>query len=395
MGQEAKAVESFSEAIKLRPDWINVYGHKAMTLRSPPLERVSEADACMAQMIAYWEEDPSNKDKKLSVKAHQTYGLWLKEMGEYYRDHLRHDDAIKHFKDALKQTEAVLAMKPDDPGGLYLGGQVDLALGYFPAAEKYARRGIEAAPQDFAMYVLMADICLARTDPPVRPIDERRDAAIQVLKNGVDVIQDQSARAQLLWHLANLYLDSRTYKDGQNIVEAVKCIKRMREYHHSSVEIAFLEARVRYGNGDWNGARKGFEEVRAKLSEFPQLMKCLHYWIGYCYLQQQNPDAAMASFRTALSYDTSYFKARDGVAQIFLADGKFRDAVEEYQQAVRGNPSDAEARLALARTLLVWNLRRSPAERNWNEVKSQLAEAVTLSPRDGQIALLQAEMLLA
>ena len=124
-------------------------------------------------------------------------------------------------------------------------------------------------------------------------------------------------------------------------------------------------------------------------------MKCLDYWRGYCYLQKQDPDQAMVAFVSALSSDKFYFKARDGIAQIDITNGKFQDAVEEYRQALAGNPANAEAWEAFARALLLWNLHRSPAERNWNEVDRVLQQAETNIPADSQIQLLRAEMWLA
>ena len=234
--------------------------------------------------------------------------MWLEELGKY--------------EQALKEAEATLALKKEHPGGLYLAGQAEVALRHFPKAEEYARRGLKAAPQDFAMYTLMADVLVH---------NNQRDKAIQVLKSGVEITRSKSTKAQILWHLANLYLDSSSRVDAQNITDAVDCMNKMREYRFSPVQMAFLDARVLYANEDWKAARGEFEKVRPKLNDFPQLMKCLDYWIGYCYLQQGNPDQATNAFRRSLSFDKFYFKAHDGIARIFTADGRLRDAAEEYR----------------------------------------------------------------
>ena len=172
-------------------------------------------------------------------------------------------------------------------------------------------------------------------------------------------------------------------------------MRKMREYRFSPVQMAFLDARVLYANDEWKLAREGFEKVRPRLTDFSQLMKCLDYWIGYCYLQQGNPDQAMAAFRRSLSFDKFYFKARDGIAHIFIANGQLKDAVEEYRQALIGNPQDAEAWHAFARTLVLLNLHRSPAEQNWDDVLHVLQKAEHFNPQDGQLQLLKAEVLLA
>ncbi len=365
LGREEDAIKSFTTAIGLKPDRIDIYYNKAMALRFPPVQNVAAAEKCMAQMIA-------QKDNAKSAVAHHVYGMWLTELGK--------------FNEALKQAEATLALDKAHPGGLYLAGQSELALRNFSKAEDYARQGIKVAPQDFAMYVLMADILVR---------NNQRDKAIEILKNGIEINQAKSSKAQILWHLANIYLDSRGSADVKGIAEATDCMRRMRDYKVSPVQLAFLDARVLYANDDWKAAREKFEKIRPQLTDSPSLMKNLDYWIGYCYLQQGNPDQAMAAFRRSLSFEKFFFKARDGIAQIFTANGQLQDASEEYRQAVVGNPSDAEAWRALARTLVLLNIRRTPAEQNWDEVERVLERAENLSPNDGQIKLLIAEVFLS
>jgi len=365
LGREEDALKSFSTAIQLKPDRVDIYYNKARVLQFPPLLNVAAAEKCMAEMIA-------QKDNAKSAGAHHVYGMWLSELGK--------------FNEALKQAEAAIAIEKDHPGGLYLAAQAELSLRNFTKAQDYARQGMKAAPQDFAMYVLMADI-LTRGN--------QRDKAIEILKTGIEVNEAISSKAQILWHLANLYLDSRGNVEAKNLAAAADCMRRMRDYRVSPVQLAFLEARVLYANDDWKAARVGFEKVRPQLTDSSSLMKNLDYWIGYCYLQQGNPDQAMAAFRRSLSFDKFYFKARDGIAQIFIANNQLQDATEEYRQALIGNPGDAEIRLAYTRSLVLWNLRRPAAEQNWDEVAQVLQRAENLSPNDAQIKLLIAEVLLA
>ena len=263
---------------------------------------------------------------------------------------------------------------------------------HFPEAEKYARQGLAAKPDDPAMHMLLADV-LVRS--------ERRNNAITVLKSGVDTVTHFADKAQILWHLANLYLDGEGGLEGRNVVsakniaEARQCMRKMRDYHFSPVQLRFLEARALYANDDWKSARQQFEELRSSLTDSPQLMKCLDYWIGFCYRQQGNPDQAMAAFRRSLSFDKFYFMAHDGIAQIFVDNGQLKDAADEYRQAANGNASDAQAWQAFGRALVRWNLQRSRDEQNWEEVERVLKRADDLNPGSDLIKLLYAEMLIA
>ncbi|MGO9110050.1 MAG: tetratricopeptide repeat protein [Thermoguttaceae bacterium] len=371
---ENGALANLSAAIAKAPDRVDIYYQKAMTLRNPPVQKQPEAEKCMAEMITYWEKDAANKDKDKLVYAHQAYGLWLDELE-------KHDEA-------LKQAETMLALHKDYPAGLHLAGQSELAMRHFPKAEDYARRGIEAAPQQADMYTLMADV-LVRTN--------QRNKAVEVLKKGLEVIQSKNDKATILWQLANFYLDGRGSPDPEHLAAAVDCIKRMREYHFPPEHLAFLDARVLYANEDWKAAREGFERVRPKLTDFPLLMRCLDFWIGDCYRQQGNPDQAMAAFRRSLSFDKFYYEAHDGIAQVFLEKRppQFKDAVDEYRQAARGNPADPDVWHAFAQTLVRWNLRRSPTDQNWDEVQRVLDRAGEIAPNNGDIPLLRTEMLLA
>ena len=224
----------------------------------------------------------------------------------------------------------------------------------------------------------------------------------------------QGRKRRLLWHLANLYLDATQntrYLDGarglgteypgsgsgrQASADAVDCMRKMRDYHFSPVQLAFLDARVLYANDDWKAAREGFEKVRPQLNDFPQLMKCLDYWIGYCYLQQGNPDQAMAAFRRSLSFDKFYFKAHDGIAQIFIANGKLKDAAEEYRQAVQRQPQRCRGLAGLRQNARALESPPQPRGAELGRGRGACSgRPKSIAPGDGQIKLLMAEMLLA
>ena len=118
-------------------------------------------------------------------------------------------------------------------------------------------------------------------------------------------------------------------------------------------------------------------------------MKCLDYWTGDCYRQQGNPDQAMAAFRRSLSFDKFYFKAHDGIAQIFVANGQLQDAAEEYRQAANGNPFDADAWLAFARIARASGISTAiPRSGTGTRSIARSSVPTDLDPYEGQIKLL-------
>ena len=366
LGNDAKAKETFQRALKNPKNRgrVDIWYELAMTLQFK-LQDEPAARKVMAEMIAVKQNDES-------AHAHHVYGVWLAEVGQY--------------EEALRQAEATLKLEKDHPGGLYLAGDCELHRRHFPMAEKYAIRGMEVAPQDVAMYVLLANVYFRSNG---------REKAIAVLNKGVEALSTRSAKCRLLWHLANLYLDGQGAHNSASIAKAEEYIQQLRDFSFSPTQLDFLDARVLYANDDWHRARDAFDKVRPLMNDFPQLMKCLDFWIGYCYLQQGNPDRAMAAFRSSLAFDKFYFKARDGIAMIFQSNGMLKDAAEEYRQVLAGNDQDGDAWLAYVRTLMLQNLRSKDEERNWDFVLQQLERAKQIIPHEGQLDLFRAEIALA
>ena len=379
-GKEDEAIENFKKAIAndANKGRVDIYGDLATTYQYGLVKRLGDARKCMADMIAV-------KQNAESPYAHHVYGMWLDELGEY--------------KDALQQAEAALKLKPDLAGALYLAGKCALNLRDFPKAEEYAERGLKAAPQEPPMYILMADIYM-RDDRPGKPAAGDKltgtEKAVAILKKGIETVNTNSAKVQLLFNVANLDLDGRGGAvNAESIAAAKECIRLMREYRLSPEQLEFLEARVLYANGDWKSALDKFEKVRPSLADLPPQMRCLEYWIGYCYLQQGNPDQAMVAFRRSLGYGRYYFKARDQVAQIFIARGAYSDAVEEYRQALMGNALDEDAWIAYARAILLCTIDSKNEDPGKWELCAQQLNRIYEHTKSGQIVMFMVEACLA
>ena len=153
-------------------------------------------------------------------------------------------------------------------------------------------------------------------------------------------VKSSAAKAELLWHLANFLLDgSGGPGNAAGVTEAEGCIRQMSEYGFSPVQLDYLKARVLYAKEDWKAARKAFDAVRPKLAEFPPEMKLLYDCTGQCYRQEGTADQADYAFHLALKYDPFDFKARDGIAQIYIDKGRLKDAVGEYHAAAYAAPA--------------------------------------------------------
>ena len=62
LGREEDAIQNFSEAIRLKPERVDIYYNKAMALRFSSVPKLPQAEKCMAEMVAYW-DDPNRRKR--------------------------------------------------------------------------------------------------------------------------------------------------------------------------------------------------------------------------------------------------------------------------------------------------------------------------------------------
>ena len=97
------------------------------------------------------------------------------------------------------------------------------------------------------------------------------------------------------------------------------------------------------------------------------------------------------AFHLALKYDPFDFKARDGIAQIYIDKGRLKDAVGEYHAVAYAAPANVDAQVAYARAVLLWTLSLKDDERNWQLFDQELNRAKLLVPNDSRIDNLMME----
>lgn len=102
---------------------------------------------------------------------------------------------------------------------------------------------------------------------------------------------------------------------------------------------------------------------------------------AFCYMKENNADAAEADFKKVLDKDDSSLDAMEGLAGIYLTDGRIDEAIEILGQALDKSPSaDLYFRLGMAQCL---------SERI-NEAAESVREGIKLDPEYGNLYLLRA-----
>jgi tetratricopeptide (TPR) repeat protein len=358
MGRLKEARTSFETIIKKSPNTVDAYPRLALVLRR--LEQPGEDDRCMKKMA---ENNPS------SLPAQVLYGQYL--LG------------LHRLDEAGEQARKVVQLAPNDFQGLMLAGWCAVERQQFDEAAGYAERAIHVSERVPFGYFLLAQT-KARTG--------HRDEAMAALRRGLQKTGGTPGYLDLLWHVANLHVES-----GQPM-EAQKLAAELKRLGHNPTAVRCLEARIEMSQGHWKAALAGFEALRPDLTDRrqdPHTLKQVDYWIGQCYSQSGNIEQQLAAYRRAVVVDPTYFPARDGIAEIFVNAGRFGEAIDEYLQAIRAGSPDEQIMLALARTMVLQNLRLPPEQRDWNRVERVLDDARKTAPASQQIPLLRTEIMIA
>ena len=387
-----EAEREYRKAIENAPTQIDTYPRLAYVLRR--LNRQADADKVMYDMVHHKVKvtkdgkvlkDKDGKDVEVevnakSVEAVRKYAHYLREQGKY--------------DEALVETKQVLELKPEDSVGLWIAGCCCLtkgqyktgeeAKGLYKAAEDYLNRGIKADKSSKDLYTVMSD---------VKNRLGRHDEAVAVLRQGLENTKGTGGYAEILWDLAN----SNILVDRKFDVAEME-LKELRDLHYKPQRVKFLEARLALMKGDWNAAEAAFVDVLPKLHDDPNdrdIQRFAYLHLGQCYRQQGRPDKQMVACTEALKIDPYLSQARAGLAEIFMSQGKFVEAADQYRQMYQAPHPDLEAAFSLARTMILMRVSESKELRDWEPVDKLLNSIERQRSLSPNLAVLKAEVLLA
>ena len=177
--------------------------------------RPKEADEWMDKMVKTMEDLARAKEKSAkanpkSATAKQELAKANSELAKAYVWYGRYLLICGAGERALQANEMALMLAPDDQEGLYWAAQCALSLKQLDKSREYARRGIRLYKTDARMYLTLADI---------ETHSGNRKAAVAKLQEG---LQATNHHPEILWRLANLYLDDRDFFQARKAIQELR-----------------------------------------------------------------------------------------------------------------------------------------------------------------------------
>jgi Tfp pilus assembly protein PilF len=289
-------------------------------------------------------------------------------------------------------------------------------------------KALKRAPDSVAVLQAASDLAQLRGDVIAEQTDDSKDLVASherrrrqmkayreeargYLQHALKVQESASGptsepmRRQLLWVLANLWLDEidgagadpGPNEAGQASEEAGRLTELLRKTKGAAgtAPADVLQARSNMAAKEWAKAAALLERARPALRSPPELAARVDLYLGRCYQQMEEPKQALAAYQRVIDWDARSLPARLGLAETKWTLGRFEEAVEDYRQVMNRPNVPAGGWLDLARLEIECQLQRDPAQRNWSAAERDLELAGQANPGQSDVAVLKAEVLLA
>jgi tetratricopeptide (TPR) repeat protein len=276
-----------------------------------------EADAVIEQLV---QRNPNSAEAHLSCwRYRRTFDLLdIRESGQ--------PGNISLGK-AARDVEKALKLKPEGVEVLLAGAELERLQG---------RVALEDGRN--------------KPEERVAKFQKHRAQAEEYLTRGLEVVAKQGKgpatemqRFQLLWHKANLLLDDLDRLDGNPDLPAPtseglaslkgKINELIEQVRKTPVSAAgeYLQGRLLVHERRWADAATLFEQAQKLLAPQPDLAAQADLYLGQCYERLEEHQQMYDAYRRVLDREPTSVAAQLGMAMARWAQGRYNDALEQYQ----------------------------------------------------------------
>lgn len=352
-GKFRESAASFEAALAAQPDRLDCYLPLAALYRQRLEMPQSEAEV-LERLVAH--NDTSARAYRLRA--------------DYYRQ-------VNRLDEALADAERAVELDAQNVEGLVLLAEVARAHNDHARAEEILRRAVELHPDVPQLYLQLAQLAGQKG---------KSEQAAAWVREGLERHPDNR---ELIWSMANQKIAERAPP-----AEIERLVERLRQLEQPPPTLELLAARRAYLDGQWYQCIKTLDACRAALDRWPELARQADTLRAQCFARLGNPDQQLEAYRRLVNDDPLNPSARLGLAHALAAMGRTQDAIAEYQQLVRLPSAPASALRELASLMVLDNLQREPARRDWPAVEQVLAMLADRLPDDSAAAILRVEVAL-
>ncbi len=358
-----EAEAAYRESKKLDPKEVATYALLASLLRTR-LTQPEEADKVMDEMVA------ANDDSALAHLGRALYRL----------ENDRTDEAATDIARAVE-------LDPNDPDTLLGGVMVARKRSDWAEIKRLLEPALEKYPADprFPLNLAQAEA-----------VSGNLDRAIAVLDRGLNNTDDSDIR----WALADMLIQRGDLKKGD--LEKVESsdpkepgglLPELRDRGYNRGMIGYLEARLAMSKQQWNKARDTLKTTIPLLAPLsPEVSRRANQMLAECHKRLGDTASQYDVIRNLALNDPSSGDYKVELALALEGQGRREEALQQYRLVA---DKTADVRIAIGRLLIMQNLEKPPAARDWREAESSLSELVKEFPDDPRVPILRAEVLMA
>lgn len=362
------AVEAFRKTLEIKPTMLTAHVAAVTTL-------MLDGDAAAAAtQVAEMKKRYPNHPRTRFFEAELAYNA-------------------KDYKAARDHILPVVQALPNNVLALQLAGSAEFRLGNIAQAETYLGKALQQSPNLPVARRMLAQVYLRSGQPQkalqtLDPLlnDKAGPGTLQLAAEAHLQTGDVQKAEALFQRASKLKPDDpriRTalalsqYGKGKQ-QEAISELESIASSDSGALaDLALVSAHLR--KKEFDKALKAVDSLEKKQPDKP-LAPLLR---GRILVLKKDVDGARAQFQKALSLDKLYFPAVAALAALDVASNKPAEARKHFDELLKADPGNQQARLALA-TLL------TRTGHTGDEVAKLLAEAVKRSPNDlrAQLALI-------
>jgi tetratricopeptide (TPR) repeat protein len=298
-----------------------------------------------------------------SAESFESQGRWEAAAGEYQKilkidprsvSALNALGALSvrqgNFKEGISYYHQALKIKPQEFGTNLNLGIALIKMQDYKAAASALEKAVEIDPSSFQGQELLGVALIGQ--------DEYAQAIPPLEK----------AMALEPRDLGSNYLLIRAYIETKQFEKAINGFERLEELDPGSPWVRILRGQAYDGLGSYQKALAEFEEAKKQLPADATV----RFSLGFMCWKLRHYDEAISELREALRLDRRFVQAKYYLADTYLADMKPELALPILQDLVREWPKDYRSRVDLAKALDKLG--------RYQEAVPQFQEAIRLDP---------------